>query len=47
MQNPTPVTVQSSVNVEVIALFMEPDNLQYFSKEKKILPLVSNFQSKI
>ena len=35
MQNPTPVTVQSSVIVEVIILFTEHNNPQYFSEEKE------------
>lgn len=35
MQNPTPVTVQSSVIVEVIILFIEHNNPQYFSEEKR------------
>ena len=48
MQNPTPVTVQSSVIVEVIILFMEHNNPQYFSEEKEqILPLLVQFSEQI
>ena len=48
MQNPAPVTVQSSVTVEVIILFMEHNNPQYFSEEKEqILPLLVQFSEQI
>lgn len=48
MQNPTPVTVQSSVIVEVIILFTEHNNPQYFSEEKEqILPLLVQFPEQI
>lgn len=41
---PNTMTAQSSVLVEVIILFMEHNNLQYFSDEKEqILPLLVQF----
>lgn len=48
MQNPTPVTVQSSVIVEVIIPFTEHNNPHYSSEEKEqILPLLVQFPEQI